>query len=241
MSKLNEKLTNAWQGFSAGDWQNEVNVRDFIQKNYTPYEGDESFLAGATKATSTLWDKVMEGIKLENSTHAPVDFDTDVAATITSHDAGYINKSLETIVGLQTDAPLKRALIPFGGIKMVEGSCKVYGRDLDPALKKIFTDYRKTHNQGVFDVYTKDILNCRKSGVLTGLPDAYGRGRIIGDYRRVALYGTDYLIEEKKKDLKTLKGDLLDELIRSREEVSQQIRALSEIKKMTLTYGVDIS
>lgn len=136
MSKLNEKLTNAWQGFSAGEWQNGVNVRDFIQKNYTPYEGDESFLAGATQATTTLWDKVMDGIKLENSTKAPVDFDTDVAATITSHDAGYINKSLETIVGLQTDAPLKRALIPFGGIKMVEGSCKVYGRELDPALKK---------------------------------------------------------------------------------------------------------
>jgi formate C-acetyltransferase len=139
----------------------------------------------------------MEGIKLENRTQAPVDFDTDVAATITSHDAGYINKSLETIVGLQTDAPLKRALIPFGGIKMVEGSCKVYGRELDPALKKIFTEYRKTHNQGVFDVYTKDILNCRKSGVLTGLPDAYGRGRIIGDYRRVALYGIDFLMADK--------------------------------------------
>ncbi|BFO09370.1 hypothetical protein GGER_18800 [Serratia rubidaea] len=136
MTELNEKLAQAWEGFSNGDWQNEVNVRDFIQKNYTPYEGDESFLAGATQATTTLWDKVMEGIKLENRTHAPVDFDTNVASTITSHDAGYINKDLETIVGLQTEAPLKRALIPFGGIKMVEGSCKVYGRELDPQLKK---------------------------------------------------------------------------------------------------------
>ena len=176
MSELNEKLATAWEGFTKGDWQNEVNVRDFIQKNYTPYEGDESFLAGATDATTKLWDSVMEGVKLENRTHAPVDFDTSVASTITSHDAGYINKALEKIVGLQTEAPLKRAIIPFGGIKMVEGSCKAYNRELDPMLKKIFTEYRKTHNQGVFDVYTKDILNCRKSGVLTGLPDAYGRG-----------------------------------------------------------------
>lgn len=246
MSKLNEKLTNAWKDFSAGDWQTEVNVRDFIQKNYTPYEGDESFLAGATKATSTLWDKVMEGIKLENSTHAPVDFDTDVAATITSHDAGYINKSLETIVGLQTDAPLKRALIPFGGIKMVEGSCKVYGRELDPALKKVFTEYRKTHNQGVFDVYTKDILNCRKSGVLTGLPDAYGRGRIIGDYRRVALYGIDFLMADKYKQFLSLQDDLengvnLEMTIQLREEISEQYRALGQIKEMAAKYGCDIS
>ncbi|EBY8248103.1 bifunctional pyruvate/2-ketobutyrate formate lyase, partial [Salmonella enterica subsp. enterica serovar Typhimurium] len=187
MSELNEKLATAWEGFTKGDWQNEVNVRDFIQKNYTPYEGDESFLAGATDATTKLWDSVMEGVKQENRTHAPVDFDTSVASTITSHDAGYINKALEKIVGLQTEAPLKRAIIPFGGIKMVEGSCKAYNRELDPMIKKIFTEYRKTHNQGVFDVYTPDILRCRKSGVLTGLPDAYGRGRIIGDYRRVAL------------------------------------------------------
>jgi hypothetical protein len=150
MSELNEKLATAWEGFTKGDWQNEVNVRDFIQKNYTPYEGDESFLAGATEATTTLWDKVMEGVKLENRTHAPVDFDTAVASTITSHDAGYINKQLEKIVGLQTEAPLKRALIPFGGIKMIEGSCKAYNRELDPMIKKIFTEYRKTHNQGVY-------------------------------------------------------------------------------------------
>ena len=191
MTELNAKLASAWEGFAEGEWQNSVNVRDFIQKNYTPYEGDESFLAGATEATTKLWESVLEGIKIENRTHAPVDFDTDLASTITSHDAGYINKSLEKIVGLQTEAPLKRAIIPYGGIKMVEGSCKVYGRELDPSLKKIFTEYRKTHNQGVFDVYTPDILRCRKSGILTGLPDAYGRGRIIGDYRRVAFYGID--------------------------------------------------
>lgn len=246
MTELNEKLAKAWEGFSKGDWQKEVNVRDFIQKNYTPYEGDESFLAGATEATSTLWEKVMEGIKLENRTHAPVDFDTNVAATITSHDAGYIAKELETIVGLQTDAPLKRALIPFGGIKMVEGSCKVYGRELDPQLKKVFTEYRKTHNQGVFDVYTKDILNCRKSGVLTGLPDAYGRGRIIGDYRRVALYGIDFLMADKLNQFKSLQtklenGEDLEMTIQLREEIAEQHRALGQIKEMAAKYGYDIS
>ncbi len=246
MTELNEKLANAWEGFSKGDWQNEVNVRDFIQKNYTPYEGDESFLAGATQATTTLWDKVMEGIKLENRTHAPVDFDTNVASTIISHDAGYIAKELETIVGLQTDAPLKRALIPFGGIKMVEGSCKVYGRELDPQLKRVFTEYRKTHNQGVFDVYTKDILNCRKSGVLTGLPDAYGRGRIIGDYRRVALYGIDFLMADKLNQFKSLQeklenGEDLEMTIQLREEIAEQHRALAQIKEMAAKYGYDIS
>lgn len=246
MTELNEKLANAWEGFSKGDWQNEVNVRDFIQKNYTPYEGDESFLAGATQATTTLWDKVMEGIKLENRTHAPVDFDTNVASTIISHDAGYIAKELETIVGLQTDAPLKRALIPFGGIKMVEGSCKVYGRELDPQLKKVFTEYRKTHNQGVFDVYTKDILNCRKSGVLTGLPDAYGRGRLIGDYRRVALYGIDFLMADKLNQFKSLQeklenGEDLEMTIQLREEIAEQHRALAQIKEMAAKYGYDIS
>ncbi|ASL82332.1 MULTISPECIES: formate C-acetyltransferase [Serratia] len=246
MTELNEKLANAWEGFSKGDWQNEVNVRDFIQKNYTPYEGDESFLAGATQATTTLWDKVMEGIKLENRIHAPVDFDTNVASTIVSHDAGYIAKELETIVGLQTDAPLKRALIPFGGIKMVEGSCKVYGRELDPQLKKVFTEYRKTHNQGVFDVYTKDILNCRKSGVLTGLPDAYGRGRIIGDYRRVALYGIDFLMADKLNQFKSLQeklenGEDLEMTIQLREEIAEQHRALAQIKEMAAKYGYDIS
>ncbi|MBD2791439.1 formate C-acetyltransferase [Xenorhabdus szentirmaii] len=246
MSELNEKFSVAWQGFGEGSWQNEVNVRDFIQKNYTPYEGDESFLAGATKATDVLWEKVMEGIKIENRTHAPVDFDTDVASTITSHDAGYIEKDLEQIVGLQTEAPLKRAIIPFGGIKMVDSSCKAYDRTLDPKLKQIFTEYRKTHNQGVFDVYTPDILKCRKSGVLTGLPDAYGRGRIIGDYRRVALYGIDFLRDEKYAQFTSLQeklenGEDLESTIRLREEISEQHRALDQIKEMAAKYGYDIS
>ncbi|SUH38354.1 formate acetyltransferase 1 [Salmonella enterica subsp. enterica] len=194
---------------------------------------------GATDATTKLWDSVMEGVKQENRTHAPVDFDTSVASTITSHDAGYINKALEKIVGLQTEAPLKRAIIPFGGIKMVEGSCKAYNRELDPMIKKIFTEYRKTHNQGVFDVYTPDILRCRKSGVLTGLPDAYGRGRIIGDYRRVALYGIDYLMKDKFAQFTSLQSDLengvnLEATIRLREEIAEQHRALGQIKEWRL-------
>lgn len=246
MSEQNVNQAAAWAGFAQGEWQNSINVRDFIQKNYTPYEGDEAFLSGATPATTALWDKVMEGIKLENRTHAPVDFDTDLASTITSHDAGYIDRKLETIVGLQTEAPLKRALIPFGGIKMVEGSCKVYGRELDAGLKKVFTEYRKTHNQGVFDVYTPDILRCRKSGVLTGLPDAYGRGRIIGDYRRVALYGIDRLMKDKFAQFTSLQSDLengvnLEATIRLREEIADQHRALQQIKEMAAKYGCDIS
>lgn len=246
MTELNEKMTLAWQEFTAGEWQDSINVRDFIQKNYTPYEGDETFLSTATEATTVLWDKVMEGIKIENRTHAPVDFDTDLASTITSHDAGYINKSLEKIVGLQTDAPLKRALIPYGGIRMVEGSCQVYGRQLDPSLKKIFTDYRKTHNQGVFDVYTPDIMRCRKSGILTGLPDAYGRGRIIGDYRRVALYGIDALMKDKLAQFGSLQSDLesgknLEDTIRLREEIADQYQALKDMKEMASRYGCDIS
>lgn len=246
MTQLTEQQQKAWAGFEAGDWQENVNVRDFIQRNYTPYEGDESFLAGATAATTKLWDKVMEGIKEENRTHEPLDFDTDIPSTIISHPAGYIEKELEQIVGLQTDAPLKRAIIPFGGIKMVEGSCKVYGRELDPQVKKIFTEYRKTHNQGVFDVYTPDILRCRKSGVLTGLPDAYGRGRIIGDYRRVALYGIDFLMADKYKQFSSLQprlesGEDLEMTIQLREEIAEQHRALGQIKQMAATYGYDIS
>ena len=246
MSDLNEKFAEAWKGFSEGEWQNNVNVRDFIQKNYTPYEGDESFLAGSTKATDTLWEQVMEGIKIENRTHAPVDFDTSVASTITSHDAGYISKDLEQIVGLQTDAPLKRAIIPFGGIRMVESSCHAYNRELDPELKKIFTDYRKTHNQGVFDVYTPDIMKCRKSGILTGLPDAYGRGRIIGDYRRVALYGIEFLRKDKFAQFTSLqermeKGEDLEMTIQLREEIAEQHAALGQIQEMAAKYGYDIS
>ncbi|MET4878917.1 formate C-acetyltransferase [Morganella morganii] len=246
MSELNEKFASAWQGFNLGDWSQEVNVRDFIQKNYTPYEGDESFLAGATEATTALWAKVMEGIKIENSTHAPIDFDTDLPSTITSHDAGYINKDLEKVVGLQTEKPLKRAMLPFGGIRMIEGSCKAYGREMNPQVEKIFTEYRKTHNQGVFDVYTPDIIRCRKSGVLTGLPDAYGRGRIIGDYRRVALYGIDFLMKDKFAQFTSLQpklesGEDLRETIQLREEISEQHRALGQMKEMAAKYGLDIS
>ncbi|EGQ7758722.1 formate C-acetyltransferase [Vibrio vulnificus] len=242
-----EQFAKAWEGFAAGDWQNEVNVRDFIQKNYTPYEGDESFLVSeGTEATNKLWAKVMEGIKIENSTHAPVDFDTDLISTITAHDAGYIEKDLETIVGLQTDAPLKRAIIPNGGIRMVEGSCKVYGRELDPQISKIYSEYRKTHNAGVFDIYTPDILACRKSGVLTGLPDAYGRGRIIGDYRRVALYGIDFLMKDKLAQFKSLQerfenGEDLQMTMQLREEIAEQHRALGQMKVMAAKYGYDIS
>ena len=246
MTQLTEAQQKAWEGFVGGDWQNEVNVRDFIKKNYTPYEGDESFLADATPATTALWDKVMEGIKIENKTHEPLDFDTDNPSTITSHKPGYINKELEKIVGLQTDAPLKRAIMPFGGIKMVKGSCEVYGRQLDPEVEHIFTEYRKTHNQGVFDVYTPDILRCRKSGVLTGLPDAYGRGRIIGDYRRLAVYGIDYLMADKKKQFDSLqpkleRGEDIQATIQLREEIAEQHRALGKMKEMAASYGFDIS
>ncbi|OAJ93767.1 formate C-acetyltransferase [Vibrio bivalvicida] len=242
-----EQFAKAWEGFAEGDWQNEVNVRDFIQKNYAPYEGDESFLVTeGTEATNQLWAKVMEGIKQENATHAPVDFDTSVISTITSHDAGYISKDLETIVGLQTEAPLKRAIMPNGGVRMIEGSCKAYGRELDPQVSKIYSEYRKTHNQGVFDVYSPDILKCRKSGVLTGLPDAYGRGRIIGDYRRVALYGVDFLIKDKVAQFhstqeKLESGEDLQMTMQLREEIQEQHRALGQMKEMAASYGYDIS
>ncbi|MGF1721282.1 formate C-acetyltransferase [Vibrio kyushuensis] len=242
-----EQFAKAWEGFAAGEWQSEVNVRDFIQKNYTPYEGDESFLVSeGTEATNSLWDKVMEGIKQENATKAPVDFDTSVISTITSHDAGYINKDLETIVGLQTEKPLKRAIIPNGGVRMVEGSCKAYGETLDPMVSKIYSEYRKTHNAGVFDIYTPDILKCRKSGVLTGLPDAYGRGRIIGDYRRVALYGVNYLMKDKQAQFASLQerfenGEDLAATMQLREEISEQHRALGQMKVMAEKYGYDIS
>ncbi len=246
MTEKTELFTKAWEGFTPGDWKSEVNVRDFIQKNYKPYEGDESFLAGATEATSALWDKVMEGIKQENRTHAPVDFDTDKVSTITSHAAGYIDQDLETIVGLQTDAPLKRAMLPNGGIRMVEGSCAAYGRELDPNIKYVYSELRKTHNQGVFDIYTPEIMRCRKSGVLTGLPDAYGRGRIIGDYRRIALYGIDYLMQEKFAQFSSLQaqfeaGEDLSATMQLREEIAEQHKALGQMKQMAASYGCDIS
>ncbi|MBA3222750.1 formate C-acetyltransferase [Salmonella bongori] len=236
----------AWRGFKGVDWKGEINVRDFIQHNYTPYEGDESFLAEATSATTALWEKVMAGIRIENATHAPVDFDTDIATTITAHDAGYIEKELEKIVGLQTDKPLKRALHPFGGINMIKSSFDAYGREMEANFTYTFTELRKTHNQGVFDVYSPDMLRCRKSGVLTGLPDGYGRGRIIGDYRRVALYGIRYLVRERELQFADLqsrleKGQDLEATIRLREELAEHRRALLQMQEMAAKYGYDIS
>ncbi|PSV42514.1 MULTISPECIES: formate C-acetyltransferase [unclassified Photobacterium] len=240
------EMLEAWKGFSAGNWQQEVNTRDFIQTNYTPYEGDESFLADVTETTTSLWNTVLEGIKEESRTHAPVDFDTDLPSTITSHDAGYINKDLEKIVGLQTDKPLKRSIIANGGIRMVKNSCEVYGRKLDESVEKIFTDYRKTHNKACFDLYTKEILACRKSGIITGLPDAYGRGRIIGDYRRLALYGIDFLKADKQEQYKSTQAFLeqghdLEKTLRLREELADQVQALEDIRQMGLKYGIDMS
>ncbi len=232
-----------WNGFESGDWQEEINVRDFIQKNYTPYEGDDSFLASTTEKTKKLWNEVLDLYQKEKESNGGVlDIDTKTVSTISSHDAGYIDKDLEDIVGLQTDAPLKRAIMPFGGIRIVEKSCESYGREVDKQVDEIFHKYRKTHNDGVFSSYTPDIRAARSAHLLTGLPDGYGRGRIIGDYRRVALYGIDYLIEEKKKDLNVLDVDELTEnIIREREELSEQIKALDELKVMALKYGFDIS
>ena len=232
-----------WNGFNKGDWQSEINVRDFIQHNYTPYEGDSSFLTPTTSKTTKLWDEVLELYKKEHDSKGGVlDIDTKTISTVSSHDAGYIDKDLEDIVGLQTDSPLKRAIMPFGGIRIVEKSCEAYDRKVDPEVEEIFHKYRKTHNDGVFDVYTPDIRAARSSHLITGLPDGYGRGRIIGDYRRVALYGVDYLIEEKKKELEVLNvDDLTQDIIREREEISDQIKALNELKVMALKYGFDIS
>ncbi len=232
-----------WNGFNKGDWQSEINVRDFIQHNYTPYEGDSSFLTTPTSKTTKLWNEVLELYKKEHDSKGGVlDIDTKTISTVSSHDAGYIDKDLEDIVGLQTDSPLKRAIMPFGGIRIVEKSCEAYDRKVDPEVEEIFHKYRKTHNDGVFDVYTPDIRAARSSHLITGLPDGYGRGRIIGDYRRVALYGVDYLIEEKKKELEVLNvDDLTQDIIREREEISDQIKALNELKVMALKYGFDIS
>ena len=232
-----------WNGFNKGDWKNEINVRDFIQKNYTPYEGDDSFLSEASENTKKLWNEVLDLYKKEKDSQGSVlDIDTKTVSTISSHEAGYINKDLEDIVGLQTDSPLKRAIMPFGGIRIVEKSCEAYGRKVDPEVDEIFHKYRKTHNDGVFSVYTPDIRAARSSHLITGLPDGYGRGRIIGDYRRVALYGVDALIEEKKQELDVLNVDELTEcVIREREEISEQISALNELKVMASKYGFDIS
>ncbi|MCI8914935.1 MAG: formate C-acetyltransferase, partial [Lawsonibacter sp.] len=232
-----------WKQFKKGDWQSEINVRDFIQKNYTPYEGNSSFLAGTSDKTQKLWNEVLELYKQEHDSNGGVlDIDAKTISTVSSHEAGYINKDLEDIVGLQTDKPLKRAIMPFGGIRIVEKSCEAYGRKVDPEVANIFHKYRKTHNDGVFDVYTPDIRAARSSHLITGLPDGYGRGRIIGDYRRVSLYGVDVLIEEKKQELDVLNVDELTvDIIRDREEISEQIKALNELKVMASKYGFDIS
>ncbi len=227
--------------FVSGKWQSEINVRDFIQRNYTLYEGDSSFLAEPTEATKKLWSECCELLKKERENGGVLDMDTKIVSTITSHGAGYIDKDLETIVGLQTDAPLKRSMQPFGGIRMAEAACKAYGYQVDPEVSEIFTKYRKTHNQGVFDVYTPEMKAARHSGIITGLPDAYGRGRIIGDYRRVALYGIDRLIEDKKEQFKSLEGEMIPERIQLREEISEQIRALGEMIELGKIYGFDIS
>ncbi len=233
---------NAWQGFKTGRWTKEINVREFIQLNYSPYEGNDSFLAGATENTKKLWDEAMVLFKKERENGGTLDVDTKTVSGIAAYAPGYLDKELETIVGLQTDAPLKRAVMPYGGIKMVENSCEAFGYELDPEIKDIFTKYRKTHNQGVFDVYTPEMRAARKSGIITGLPDAYGRGRIIGDYRRVALYGVDALIEDKNEQKKSLEVSCMDEeVIRLREEITEQISALNELKKMAESYGFDIS
>ena len=232
-----------WNGFEKGDWQSEINVRDFIQRNYTPYEGDSTFLAGPTEKTKKLWDEVLKLYKKEKASKGGVlDIDTKTISSVNSYEPGYIDKDLEEIVGLQTDAPLKRAIMPYGGIRIVEKACAAYDRKVDDEVEEIFHKYRKTHNDGVFSVYTPDIRAARSAHLLTGLPDGYGRGRIIGDYRRVALYGVDMLIEEKKKDLEILDDDCMtEEVIREREEISDQIMALNELKAMASKYGFDIS
>ena len=239
-------MFNAWQkewdGFTEGRWSHtSVNVRDFIKKNYTPYEGDESFLAPPTEATKKLWDKVMDLSRQEREAGGVLDMDTKIISTITSHGAGYLDKDLEQIVGLQTDKPFKRALQPFGGIRMAQQACKEYGYEVDPEVVEIFTKYRKTHNQGVFDAYTPEMRLARHSAILTGLPDAYGRGRIIGDYRRVALYGVDLLIEDKKHQIDTSLVRMTSKNIRLREELAEQVRALQDLKKLGEIYGFDIS
>ncbi|MBR3446353.1 MAG: formate C-acetyltransferase [Oscillospiraceae bacterium] len=230
-----------WEGFTPGRWSDSVNVRDFIHKNYTPYDGDESFLAGPTEATKKLWDQVMELAKQEREAGGVLDMDTKIISTITSHGPGYLDKSLEKIVGFQTDKPFKRALQPFGGIRMAQQACREYGYEVDPEVVEIFTKYRKTHNQGVFDAYTPEMRLARKSAILTGLPDAYGRGRIIGDYRRIALYGVDWLIADKEHQKATHFVRMTSENIQLREELSEQIRALGELKELGNIYGFDIS
>ena len=237
-----EGVPDCWRGFRPGRWMETIDVRDFILRNVTPYEGDESFLAGPTEATTRLWEIVMRLSREERERGGVWDVDVNTPSTITSHGPGYLDRELEKVVGVQTDAPFRRAILPFGGIRMVQEACRAYGYELPEEIVRIFTEYRKTHNQGVFDAYTPEMRLARKAGIITGLPDAYGRGRIIGDYRRVPLYGVDRLIEAKKADLATMeKGPMTDDVIRAREEHTEQIRALEELKKMARMYGFDIS
>lgn len=235
-------IMEQWKNFKSGEWQKEINVRDFIIKNVSSYTGDESFLEGPTEATTKLWNQVMELTEKEREAGGVLDADTKIVSTLTSHGPGYLDKDLEQIVGVQTDKPFKRALMPFGGIRMAKDALKTNGYELDEEVEHIFTDYRKTHNQGVFDVYTPEMRAARHAGVITGLPDAYGRGRIIGDYRRVALYGVDFLMQEKLREFQYI-GDrtMTNDVIRDREEYSEQYRALKELKQMAAAYGYDIS
>ena len=242
MEQVLTKVKDPWRGFAGGDWQKEVNTRDFIMKNITPYTGNDEFLEGPTEATKELWKQVMDLTKQEREAGGVLDLDSTIVSTITSHGPGYLNKDLETIVGFQTDKPFKRSLQPFGGIRMAVAAAESYGFTVDEEVQKIFTEYRKTHNQGVFDAYTDEMKLARKAGIITGLPDAYGRGRIIGDYRRVALYGVDFLIAERKRELKNYGSRTMSEdVIRQREEMNEQIRALGELKQLAEIYGFDIS
>lgn len=234
-------MMKEWEGFIAGNWQSNIDVRDFIQKNYTPYEGDDSFLKGPTKNTLELWNHVLELSKEERAKGGVLDMDTHVISSIVSHQAGYLNKTKETIVGFQTDKPFKRSLQPYGGIRMAEKACSDNGYKVDPEISEFFNLHRKTHNAGVFDAYTPEMRACRSSHIITGLPDAYGRGRIIGDYRRVALYGVDRLIEDKKDQKNSTNTIMYSKIIREREELSEQIRALEDLKKLGAIYGFDIS
>ena len=234
-------MRQEWKDFTPGVWQNEINVRDFIQKNYTPYEGDESFLQGPTKETTELWDQVMDLTAKEREAGGVLDMDTRVISTITSHGPGYLDQAKEKIVGFQTDKPFKRSLQPNGGIRMAMKACEDNGYHVDPEVVEIYTKYRKTHNEGVFDAYTPEMRACRSSHIITGLPDAYGRGRIIGDYRRVALYGVDRLIEDKQSQKDSTRVIMYSDVIREREELSEQIKALKELKELGKIYGFDIS
>ncbi|WP_346817638.1 formate C-acetyltransferase [Bacillus paramobilis] len=241
MTQVLENVKNAWENFKGEKWKAEIDVRDFILNNVNVFEGDESFLAGATEATKQLWDQVMDLTTKERENGGVLDMDTKIVSSITSHEPGYLNKDIEKVVGFQTEKPFKRSLQPYGGIRMAEQACESYGYEMDKELGRIFRDWRKTHNQGVFDAYTPEMRNARKSGVITGLPDAYGRGRIIGDYRRVALYGIDHLIEAKKADLNLTGGVMSEDTMRLREELSEQMRALQELKQMAASHGFDIS